>query len=196
VAGGLVLGSGSPRRREVLARLGLEFEVRVPEIEEHLEAGEAPSRAAGRLSRLKALAVPRADGEVVLAADTLVALEGHTLGKPLDGADAVRMLARLAGREHSVFTGLTLVRGDRAETLVEETRVWIRPLARAECEEYVATGEPLDKAGAYAIQGFGAAIVERIEGDYFNVMGLPVNRLLTLLGRFGVRYAFGSLRPE
>lgn len=191
----LVLASGSPRRRQILDRLGLRYELRPPRVEERWEAAEPPERAALRLAREKAASVPARPGEILLAADTLVVAGGEILGKPRDAREAVEMLVRLAGDAHSVHTALAVAADARVEAAVEVTRVWFRPLARHECEEYVATGESLDKAGAYAIQGFGSALVSRIEGDYFNVMGLPVPLLLSLFGRFGLRYAFGELRP-
>lgn len=191
----LVLASGSARRRDILARLGLEFDVRVADVDESTAPGEDPAEAAVRLAVAKAHGVPAGPDELLLAADTLVVVDGAILGKPSGPADAERMIARLSGREHTVHTGLALRAGDRTETAVEGTRVWFRSLDGPERAEYVATREPLDKAGAYGIQGFGAAIVERIEGDYFNVMGLPVQRFLQLLRRHGWRYAFGSLVP-
>jgi septum formation protein len=141
----------------------------------------------------KASAVAAAPGETVLAADTVVALGDEVLGKPADVAEAETMIARLAGREHQVFTGLALRRDGRVVSGVERTRVRFRSLAPREPAEYVATGEALDKAGAYGIQGRGAALVERIEGDYFNVVGLPVRLLLSLFDRQGLRYDFAGL---
>ena len=191
----LVLGSGSLRRRDILTRLGLPFEVRVPEVDESTSDDEDPAEAAVRLALAKARHAKPGRDELVLAADTLVVVDDAILGKPRDPDDACRMIAALAGRPHTVFTGLALASPDRMETAVEATRVWFRSLDEAEGAEYVATGEPMDKAGAYGIQGFGAAIVERIEGDYFNVMGLPVQRFLELLRRHGWRYAFGAIVP-
>ena len=188
----LILASGSPRRSEVLRRLGLEFEVRVPAVDESLEAGEPPDAAAERLARLKARSRVE-EGALTLGCDTLVVHAGEVLGKPDSPRVAVEMVRRLAGQEHRVYTGIALATPDRVEAAVERTRVWFRSLDPRECEEYVATGEPMDKAGAYGIQGYGAAIVRRIEGDYFNVMGLPIQRFLGLLGRFGWRYAYGRL---
>jgi septum formation protein len=188
----LVLASGSPRRAELLSRLGLDFVVRVPEVDESLAAGERPVAAAGRLARSKAAAAVR-DGALTIGCDTLVVHRGEILGKPQGPDEAVEMLRRLQGDEHVVYTGVAVATPGRAESAVEGTRVWFRSLDPRECEEYVATHEPMDKAGAYGIQGFGAAIVERIEGDYFNVMGLPIQRLLELFRRFGWRYAFGKL---
>jgi septum formation protein len=189
----LVLASASPRRSEILDLLGLSYEIRAPLTTESLTDGESPGTEAERLAREKAAAVPSRPGELILAADTLVATGDRVLGKPRDGRDAVRMLMQLQGRRHEVFTGLALLLNGRAESGVAATSVWFRSLDAAECEEYVASGEPLDKAGAYGIQGLGASIVERIEGEYFNVMGLPVQLLLSLLLRFELRYAFGCL---
>ncbi len=189
----LVLASGSPRRREILELLGLEHEVRPPAVDEQLRSGEDPGVEARRLAVEKASATAGDRDDLILAADTLVVLGEETLGKPVDEADAIRMLMKLQGRRHEVYTGLALRAGSRIESGVAVTRVWFRSLDAAECEEYVASGEPLDKAGAYGIQGLGAALVQRIEGEYFNVMGLPVQLLLSLLARFGLRYAYGSL---
>lgn len=162
---------------------------------EDLLPGEAPSAAAERLAREKA-ASRTAPGGLALGCDTLVVEGASVLGKPATPEEAAAMLARLGGRSHLVHTGIALAGPDRVESAVETTRVWFRPLTDRECREYVATGEPMDKAGAYGIQAFGSAVVERIEGDYFNVMGLPVQRLLELLSRFGWRYAFGEIAPE
>jgi septum formation protein len=188
----LILASGSPRRADILGRLGLDFEVRVPRIDERLHPGESPADAAERLAREKAAAGAEADA-LALGCDTLVAHAGEALGKPGSGEEAVAMIERLGGDEHVVYTGIALAGPGRVVSAVESTVVRFRPLTRRECEEYVGTGEPMDKAGAYGIQGFGAALVEGIEGDYFNVMGMPVGRLLELLRRFGWRYAFGRL---
>jgi len=189
----LVLASGSPRRQEILRLLALDHDVRPPAVEETLRPGAGAREEALRLAVEKAAAVAADDDELVLAADTLVVLQKRILGKPADGRDAVEMLRMLQGRDHEVHTGLALRVGERVEADVAVTRVWFRSLVAAECEEYVATGEPLDKAGAYGIQGLGAALVERIEGEYFNVMGLPVQLLLSLLRRHGLRYAYGCL---
>lgn len=188
----LVLASASPRRAELLSRLGLRHEVRVTDVDESLKSGEGPEAAADRLARAKA-EVAREKGTLSIGCDTLVVHRGVILGKPGDAAEAEAMLGRLQGEEHVVYTGIALAATERTESAVESTRVWFRSLAPLECREYVATREPMDKAGAYGIQGFGAAIVERIEGDYFNVMGLPIQRLLHLFRHFGWRYAFGNL---
>lgn len=188
----LVLASASPRRAELLGRLGLAHEVRVTGVDESLRPDESPRAAADRLARAKAEAVSE-DDALVIGCDTLVVHRGAILGKPADEEEAVGTLLRLQGAEHTVFTGIAIAASGRTESAVEATRVWFRSLAAAECREYVSTGEPMDKAGAYGIQGFGAAVVERIEGDYFNVMGLPIQRLIELLARLGWRYAFGRL---
>lgn len=190
----LVLASGSPRRAEILRRLGLEFDVERPAIQESVNELESPAAAAERLAREKACARVRG-GALSLGCDTLVAHGGRILGKPHSAEHAVAMLERMAGDVHVVYTGIALAAPDRVESTVESTRVWFRRLSRRKLQEYVQTGEPMDKAGAYGIQAFGAAIVDRIEGDYFNVMGLPVGQLLQLFGRFGWRYAFGRLAP-
>ena len=192
----IVLASGSPRRREILELLALDCVVRPPYVQETIFEGMGPEEEARRLAVAKAAATVSDPGELVVAADTLVALDDEILGKPVDSADAFRMLMRLQGRRHEVFTGLAVSLNGRIEAEVAITSVWFRLLDGAECAEYVATGEPLDKAGAYGIQGLGAALVQRIEGEYFNVMGLPVQLLLSLLDRFGLRYSYGSLEPS
>lgn len=189
----LVLASGSPRRRSVLAALGLEFDVRPPDLAEQLRAGKSAAEAARRLAEEKAAAVEAAADELVLAADTIVALDGRLLGKPAHAGEAAAMLAGLAGRAHTVVTGIALRRAGDRWSSVARTEVIFRPLKRAEIDAYVATGEPLDKAGAYGIQGYGAALVERIEGDFYNVMGLPIPALLELLGKAGYRYEYGVI---
>jgi septum formation protein len=193
----LILASGSPRRAELLRMLGLSFEVVVPRVDESWREGEPAALYAERLAREKAEAVAaiRPDG-LVIACDTIVVLDGEILGKPRDEADAVRMLMRLAGREHRVETGIAVVApGGRIESSVEGARVRFRPFDRTTAEEYVATGEPLDKAGAYGIQGLGAALVDLIDGDFFAVVGLPVSRMISLLRALGWRYNFRGLEP-
>ena len=184
----IVLASQSPRRRELLERLGLPFRVIVPHIDERMDRPLPPAELVAAISGEKARAAQALAGPdaIVIAADTVVALEGAVLGKPAGGADAARMLSALAGRTHFVYTGLTVLRGETARTVSEETAVTFRPLTEGEIAAYVATGEPLDKAGAYGIQGYGALLVEGIRGDYYNVMGLPVCRLGLLLGELGV----------
>lgn len=191
----LILASQSPRRSELLERLGLGFEIIPADLDERYLPGETPAGHAERLARDKAHAVAatRPDA-LVIGSDTIVVVDGDVLGKPRDQDQAIEMLLRLGGREHEVCSGIAVVGDGRAESGLERVRVRFRPLERRAVEEYVATGEPMDKAGAYGIQGFGSAIVEGIEGDYFAVMGLPVVRMLGLLERFGWRYAFGALR--
>ena len=188
----LILASNSPRRAELLDRLGLHFTIRPSHVEEDAIPGETPAEHAERLAREKAAAVaslhPTA---LVIGSDTIVVLDGEVLGKPRDEDEAVQMLTRLSGREHRVMTGVAVAHGDRILSGLETVRVVFRELSEAECREYAATGEPLDKAGAYGIQGYGSAIVDSIEGDYFAVMGLPVVRMLGLLRGFGYRYGFG-----
>jgi septum formation protein len=188
----VVLASSSPRRRELLALLGLAPEVVPANVDESRREGEQPAAYAERLAREKALAVRR-DGAVVIGADTIVVIDGEVLGKPCDPADAAAMLKRLSGREHSVFTAVSAAYGGRVASGIERTRVWFRPLEQRIIEEYVATGDPLDKAGAYGIQGYGAIIVERIEGDFFTVMGLGLGKLLEVLRGVGLEYRFGLL---
>ncbi len=189
----LILASQSPRRAELIGRLGLEFATIPADIDESYRNGENPDEHAERLAREKAAHVARSHPEaLVIGSDTIVVLGQEVLGKPRDCAHAVEMLERLAGREHEVHTGIAIVQGERVESGMERVRVRFRPLDRGACEAYAATGEPLDKAGAYGIQGFGSAIVEGITGDYFAVMGLPVVRMLGLIERFGWRYRFGA----
>jgi septum formation protein len=189
----LILASASPRRAEILTRLGLPHTVRVPDTPELLKPGERPAVAARRLAVAKAEAVTVGSDEILVAADTIVAVDGEALGKPTSQAEAVEILLSLSGRDHQVFTGMALRSRSRLEAGVSRTVVRFRSLARVECEEYVASGETADKAGAYGIQGRGSALVERIDGDFFNVMGLPVQLLLQLLDRHGYRYDFQTI---
>ena len=187
----IVLASGSPRRQELLQRIGItEFDVRVPEVEESYPAGLTPRETVEYISREKADAAARLCGadEIVITADTMVFLDDQRLGKPADEDDALRMLTALQGRHHTVCTGVTVRQGDRSITESEATEVYFRPATEAELRGYIATGEPMDKAGAYGVQGKGALLVERLNGDFFNVMGLPVLRLSRMLGQFGVSF--------
>jgi septum formation protein len=176
----LVLASGSPRRRELLEGLGVRFKVRPVDLDESPLPSEAPRDYVLRLAVEKAAARVE-PGELVLAADTTVVVDGEILGKPRDDDDARRMLRLLAGREHAVLTGIAL--GKVAE--VDETLVRFAPLSEAEIDWYVSTGEPRDKAGAYAIQGLGSLFVEAVEGSYSNVVGLPIPRMYRLFARLG-----------
>ena len=173
----LILASASPRRKELLGLFHIPFTVRVADIDETMEEGKPPFEEVARVSRLKALAVERGPEDLVIAADTIVVCQGRVLGKPRSQAEAVSMLQLLSGRDHQVMTGCTLVRGDRTETFTEVTDLHFRTLSRKEIDNYVATGEPMDKAGSYGIQGGAALFCERMVGDYYNVMGLPVCRL-------------------
>lgn len=184
-----ILASGSPRRRELLEMLGVKDLKIIPAIgEESTIEGEGPEKTVCRLSREKALEVAgRIEGRpLIIAADTVVSAEGQILGKPKDEAEAKRMLSCLSGREHAVFTGVTLVRGETVITEYERTLVRFRQMTEAEISAYVATGEPMDKAGAYGAQGIGALFVEGITGDFFNVMGLPLCRLALMLKKLEV----------
>ncbi len=176
---GLILASGSPRRKELLARTGRTFRVVVSDADESTAVDVPPADVAIDNARAKALAVAvdAPSGATVIGADTIVVLDGRIFGKPVDEADAARMLGELSGRTHQVITGVCLVRNGRCETFAETTDVCFRSLSDAEIASYVATGEPLDKAGAYGIQGAAGAFVDHIEGDYDNVVGLPVTRL-------------------
>ncbi len=173
----LILASASPRRKELLSLFKRAFTIRVADIDETMDAAKAPYDEVARVSRMKALAVPREAGDTVIAADTIVVCEGKVLGKPRDEQDAFRMLSLLSGRDHQVMTGCTLLRGDRVETFTEVTDLHFRELTGEEIKAYIATGEPMDKAGAYGIQGGAALFCEKMVGDYYNVMGLPVCRL-------------------
>ncbi|MCU0618324.1 MAG: Maf family protein [Gemmatimonadaceae bacterium] len=190
----VVLASQSPRRRELLALVGIAHEVLPADIDESVQPGEAPVPHAERLARGKAHAIAeREPGALVIAADTIVVVDGDILGKPRDVADAHAMLRRLAGRAHEVVTAVAVAHGARTESAVVRVPVRFRPLDDETIAAYVATGEPMDKAGAYGIQGYGATIVEHIEGDYFAVMGLPLGTVVALAARLGVRYRFGPL---
>jgi len=182
----LVLASQSPRRAEILRQSGIPFVVRTAAVDETPRRGERPEDCVRRLAALKALAVPRAADEVVLGADTTVVIDGEMLGKPAGAAEARRMLSLLSGRRHEVVTGICL-RGP-AGTICDwaSTSVWFAPMTAREIDDYVSSGEPMDKAGAYAIQGLASKFIEKIEGCYFNVVGLPValvyRRLLGMAG--------------
>ena len=184
----IVLASGSPRRQELLQRIGIrDFTIRVPQVEEWYPDGLTPEEIVCYISREKSQAVPSDEEEIVITADTMVFLDDQRLGKPQDEADALRMLTALQGRRHTVCTGVTVRQGDRVLTESEATGVIFRPAEESELRAYIATGEPMDKAGSYGVQGKGALLVERLEGDFFNVMGLPVLRLSRMLAQFGIK---------
>lgn len=187
----IVLASGSPRRRQLLEMLGIPFRVVVPDVDESYPAGEAPESYVVRLARAKAAAVAaREPGTLVLGADTTVEVRGKVLGKPSSPAEAGAMLAKLQGRTHHVLTAVAMAKDGRIEHALDVSDVTFRPLDNATIEDYVATGEPMDKAGAYAVQGKGAALVDWIRGDFFGVMGLPIRLVIELLDRFDVTYRF------
>jgi septum formation protein len=176
--------------------LGLTFEARPADIDERYLPGEEPGAHAERLAREKAAAIAAGAGDaLVIGSDTVVVVEGQVLGKPANEEDALRMLLRLQGREHVVATGIAVVRGAVMHGGVERVTVRFRAFGEETARAYVATGEPLDKAGAYGIQGYGATLVEGIEGDYFAVMGLPLVRLVRLLQDAGFHYNFRGLQP-
>ena len=185
----IILASKSPRRRALLEQMGVkDFRILTPDIDEHMDRELPPAELVRQISLEKAQAVAaQADpNAVIIAADTVVALDGAVLGKPADEEEAFRMLSLLSGNRHQVYTGLTVLRGEQVFSQWEETSVTFRPLTAEEIEAYIATGEPMDKAGAYGIQGYGALFIEGIIGDYYNVMGLPVCRLGQILGQLGM----------
>ena len=173
----LILASQSPRRKELLGLFGVPFTIAVADIDETMDPALPPRDEVARVSRLKAMATPREDSDVVVAADTIVVCRGRVLGKPHSHEEARDMLQLLSGRDHQVMTGVTLLRGEAAVTFTEITDLHFRTLSEAEISRYIASGEPMDKAGAYGIQGGAALFCERMNGDYYNVMGLPVCRL-------------------
>lgn len=180
----LILASASPRRRELLGLLGKPFVIRCADIDETMDPKKAPFDEVARVSRLKALGVEAEEDDLVIAADTIVVCEGRVLGKPRSRREAEEMLRLLSGRDHQVMTGCTLRKGRQTRTFTEVTDLHFRPLSQREIEAYVATGEPMDKAGAYGIQGGAALFCQRLEGDYYNVMGLPVCALLQEMRAF------------
>ena len=185
----VVLASQSPRRRELLGQMGFrDFVIRPAVGEEIADPALSPDRLVEELSRQKCAEVNAScsPDDLVIAADTVVAIDGTVLGKPRSAQDAFAMLSRLSGRHHTVYTGVTVARGGEIRTAHEATRVHFRPLTHAEIEAYISTGEPMDKAGSYGIQGYGAMLVEGISGDYFNVVGLPVCLLGRMLAEFDI----------
>ena len=189
----LILASASPRRKELLNLFGVPFVIRVADIDEAMDPAKPPFEEVARVSRRKALAVSREENDVVIAADTIVVCEGRVLGKPHSEAEAKEMLRLLSGRDHQVMTGCTVLAGERAETFTEVTDLHFRDLSEKEIENYVASGEPMDKAGSYGIQGGAALFCERMVGDYYNVMGLPVCRLGQVLKQLAPEIMEGSL---
>ena len=177
----LVLASRSPRRAELLTAAGIAYEIRVSDIDESHRPGEGPVEYSLRLAREKALAVEASPTEIVLGADTIVLLDGEIMGKPRDAQDAARMLTALSGRQHEVITGVCLRRGDLLVLESAVTAVWFQPLSDEEIGWYVSSGEPLDKAGAYGIQGLASRFIDRIDGSWTNVVGLPVALVYRML---------------
>ena len=191
----IILASQSPRRRQLLGQIGLDhFIVRPARGEEVMDPALSPAQLVEELSRQKAREVAGASdpGDLVIAADTVVAIDGRVLVKPHDREEACAMLSALSGREHTVYTGVTVCRDDRMLTQHEATQVRFRPLSPREIQAYVDSGEPMDKAGAYGVQELGALLVEGIRGDYFNVVGLPLCRLGQMLSQFGVELLAGK----
>lgn len=189
----IVLASGSPRRQELLTRIGIrDFTVRVPQVEEWYPQGLTPPEIVSYISREKSQAVPSEEDEIVITADTMVFLDQQRLGKPKDEADALRMLTDLAGRRHTVCTGVTLRQGQRSLTRAQSTDVYFRPAGREELTAYIRGGEPMDKAGAYGIQGRGCVLVEGIDGNYHNVVGLPTCLLAGMLRQVGIDVLTGG----
>ena len=177
----LILASQSPRRKELLGLFHIPFIIRVADIDETMDPHKPACEEVARVSRLKALATPREEDDVVIAADTIVVCAGQVLGKPRDEEDACRMLRLLSGRDHQVMTGMTVLRGDKELVHTEITDIHFRHLSDKEIHRYIASGEPMDKAGSYGIQGGAALFAEKMAGDYYNVMGLPVCRLGQML---------------
>ena len=190
----VILASASPRRRELLELIGIPHQVEPADIDESYRDGEEAAEHAERLAREKAATIfSKNPDAIVIAADTIVLIDGLVLGKPRDEADAERMLAMLAGQTHVVLTAVAVAHAERMRSGVESVRVTFRPLTRARIRAYIATREPMDKAGSYGIQGYGATLIERIDGDYFAVMGLALARMIDLLAELGVSYDFGPL---
>lgn len=177
----IILASQSPRRRELLGLFGLPFTICVADIDETMDPSKPAAHEVARVSRCKALAVPRGEDAVVIAADTIVVCEGKVLGKPHTPQEAEQMLSLLSGRDHQVMTGVTVLRGNQERVFTEITDLHFRELTEKEIRRYVNSGEPMDKAGAYGIQGGAALFCEKMAGDYYNVMGLPVCRLGQIL---------------
>ncbi|MDD6276932.1 MAG: Maf family protein [Clostridia bacterium] len=183
----LILASSSPRRREIMSEKGLDFTVSVYPVDEKIELGTPPDEAVKQLATKKAQASAQNNPDcITVGADTVVALGGEILGKPSSREDAVDMLMKLSGKTHSVFTGVAVVTDSNTEIFCEETKVRFKTLTEAQIDEYVATGEPMDKAGAYGIQGKGGELVDSIDGDYYNVVGLPIDLLCRVLKKYGV----------
>jgi septum formation protein len=190
----VILASQSPRRRDLLNLIGIAHTVCPADIDETPRPGESPIACVERLARAKARRIATGEPDaLVIAADTIVVIDDHILNKPVDTNDARRMLRTLQGRRHDVYTAVCVTRAGREAAGVEDTGVWFRALDDQAIDAYIATGEPMDKAGAYGIQGYGATIVERVDGDFFTVVGLPLVRLTRLLAEIGITYDYGRL---
>lgn len=190
----VILASQSPRRRELLTLIGVSHTVQPADIDESVHLNEAPAAHAERLARTKALVIARREpGALVIGSDTIVVIDNEILGKPTSEPHAAKMLAKLSGRTHTVVTAVAVAQGEKVLSGVEHVSVTFRALTDIMIADYIATREPMDKAGSYGIQGFGATIVERIDGDYFAVMGLPLGRLIALCSAMGASYRFGPL---
>lgn len=186
----IILASQSPRRRQLLAQIGVEdFTILIPEADESYDPACSPQEIVGSICRKKALAARALADDptaIIIAADTMVFLDGLRLGKPHSEQEAFEMLSALSGRTHQVCTGVTVTQGDRLDTRVETTGVTFRPMTEREIWAYIRTGDPMDKAGSYGVQGKAALFVSGIDGDYFNVMGLPLHLLGQMLADFNV----------
>ena len=185
----IVLASGSPRRQELLGRMGIrDFSIVVPDVDESVDPSLSPEQTVCAIARRKGEAAVKlaAEGSVIITADTMVFLDDKLLGKPRDEEEALTMLKALSGAKHTVWTGVSLRCGEREKTFAVATDVYFRPCEERELLTYIATGDPMDKAGSYGVQGFAGVFVERIDGDFYNVMGLPICRLYQELRRFGV----------
>lgn len=184
----LILASNSPRRKELLERMGLEFTVIAANVDETMDLlNHRPEAEAMRIAKKKARSVPAGAGDIVISADTIVVIDGQVLGKPSDEGEAERMLSALSGKRHTVYTAVAVIRDNTCVSFVSKSGVYFRELAPSEIRAYVSSGEPKDKAGAYGVQGLGALFIDRIDGDFYTVMGLPVARLAQTLRIFGIK---------
>ncbi|GBF09992.1 MULTISPECIES: Maf family protein [Tepidibacillus] len=195
----IILASSSPRRREILELIGISFLVHPSDVDESYNESNSPEDIVKQLATRKAMDIASYYQEgIIIGADTIVVLDGQILGKPKDEEDAFQMLNRLQGRSHQVFSGVAVVDAKTREVKAsyQMTKVYMDPLSEEEIRLYIATKEPMDKAGSYGIQGFGAIFIEKIEGDYFNVVGLPVALLSTLLKDFGIQILKDMIHPK
>jgi septum formation protein len=183
----IILASSSPRRSKLLKDAGLTFKIVASDVEEHYDEKLEPNEIAMYLAELKAKHVAKSyTDDIVIGADTIVVFNQEILGKPKDENDAMNMLSKLSNQCHDVFTGVSLIKNDQVETFVSQTKVCMKPLSKLEIEAYIKTGEPMDKAGAYGIQGEGGSLVDRYEGDFFTIMGLPLKEVMNKLKKFEI----------